>query len=157
MLRSDLGHVMRLAASALCLAFMVLGGCDPMYGLSSDANLSGPVNPSCIDEAVRSVDGLGEVRHEQTQNDTYELLPHPGPDPHRTDYWFYGPNGHNAVMVSQGKDRWDYSNGRQGIGVKIPAEELDKFAPLMATVNQAIEKRCGIPLSKLLKVHRSGA
>ena len=139
------------------IAIVLLGtsACDRISGVRTDAKLTEKADVQCIDRTLRGVEGVGEVIHHTDRNESYGILPHRGKIVSIIDQWTYGANQNAAVEVADdGVDRY-YFNGMQKMGEPWPAAQLDAFVPLMRRVNDAIEKRCGIPLSRTGRTSRN--
>ena len=133
----------------VCAAAAAISACDPIYGLRTDAELAQPPDTVCIDQAVREVQGAGEVVHTTKQAANYQLLPYRGTVTTVTDIWQYGP-GQKAIIQVQGDgERWQYRNGLERMGSPLTTRELDAFAPLMARMNAALESHCGLTVGRV--------
>ena len=138
-----------LSRAVPAASFLLLAGCDAFYGAESRATLTGPVDIGCVNAALASVPGAGQTTYHREEDRSTELLPK-----HRkvlivSHAWTYGEGGGDILQINQTPDGWEYRNARSRINVRVPREEIQRFLPLMRTVNRMLQSRCGLPVGSL--------
>jgi hypothetical protein len=130
------------------VAAAFLSGCDPMYGVQTSLDLRGPFDAACVDRAIKSTAGVGNVEFQRKQFDNMEIAPHWGRLVETVTYWSYGSNGEHAIFqVHESRENSEVENGMTSLGQKISAERINTYVPLMQSIDKNVERMCGIPLS----------
>jgi hypothetical protein len=138
-----------LSRVVACASFLLLAACDAFYGAESTATFAGPVDIGCVNAALASVPGTGQTTYRRDEDRSTELLPK-----HRkvlivSHAWTYGEGGADILQINQTPDSWEYRNARSRINVRVTHEEIERFLPLMRTVNGVVQARCGLPVANL--------
>ncbi|MFE9082903.1 hypothetical protein ACQKKG_12230 [Brevundimonas sp. NPDC003935] len=118
----------------ICVAALLVSGCDPIYGVESRATLSGPVDARCINAALASVVGAGRVACERSESRSTEIYPKQREVLTVMHVWSYGEGGSDILQINQTPDGWDYRNARSRMGSAVTDEEIARFQPLMLAV-----------------------
>jgi len=145
---------MKLTRAVLALCILV-AGCDRISGVSTEADLMSEVNYRCVDRAIRSVSGVGEVTRHEDEDKSFQIMPYRGEVIYNRHLWQYGPDQTAALQVTDDGQKRSYTNGMMKMGEPWPASRLDAFIPLMKRVNAAVEYDCGLPVSVNGKITRN--
>jgi hypothetical protein len=132
-----------------------VAGCDRISGVSTDAELTTMVDYECVDRAIRSVNGVGEVARHEDQNKSFQITPYRGEVIYKIHLWQYGPDQTAALQLTDDGQKRSYTNGMRKMGEPWPASRLDAFTLLMKRVNAAVEHDCGLPVSVNGKIMRN--
>lgn len=135
---------------------ILLAGCDPFYGVESGTTVKGPLDVQCISAALASVPETGHLTYQRSESHSTELLPKQRKVDTVMHVWAYGEHGTDVLQVNETPDGWEYRNARSRMGVAVPRDEMARFLPLMRKVNQAMQSRCGVPVSHLKAVPVGG-
>lgn len=137
-----------IVAIGLAAVSLTLASCESFYGLSTWTELPAQPDVACVDTALRGVEGLTRVDHQQGEHSTREVFPHPGMTRIVSDVWVYeaGPTGGLLQILNSG-GYVTYQNGRTQMNARFPPGDLEAYAPVMARVNEAMQRSCGIDLS----------
>lgn len=142
-----------VASTAAALCALLLSACDPIYGIATNVTLHKEADIACIDSTLKDMSvEIGYVEHRHMMSSKFEVLPHWGQVTTSTDYWLYR-NG-AILQIDQDNEGSHYRNGLERIGARIPDNEIDAYAPIMAQVNARIEARCEVPLKTDGRVRR---
>jgi len=132
---------------AILVLCILLAGCDRISGVSTDAALTTMVDYECVDQAIRSVNGVAEVVRHEDQDKSFQISPYRGEVISKRYLWLYGPDQTAALQLTDDGQKRSYTNGMKKLGEPWPASRLEAFIPLMNRVNAAVEHDCGLPIS----------
>ena len=133
-------------------ACFYLNGCDKISGISSDAELTNPVNIQCIDGTLKTIKEVGDVEFSKNKSTTYLFLPNEGETVTYSYVWFYWKDKKASLQIFQevntksNTQHWAFTNGMTKMGEPYPNSEINKFASVLYNVNNKIEENCGLPL-----------
>jgi hypothetical protein len=125
----------------------LLSSCDPGVHLAWQDSFSGPIDRGCVQKAVKSVAGKISVS-------TYVSDGAPFPKGITVyQIWYEQPFNDKLVNASSGyrieiapmpDGSTGFYHGWGKLGTEIPSQERDYVVPVMAKVNTAIAKLCGV-------------
>lgn len=153
----------RKTMAAVSAMFSIVGlaaltGCDTIYGLSTHAQLAQPPVTACVDTALRSVEGVSDVRYSTSETRSRTIFG--GVILTVSDVWTYGtPSGDWAVLqiITETGARGESAAYINGIGVmnaRVPEAELDAYRPVMDRVNAAMSRSCGLHVEEAGRITR---
>lgn len=128
---------------------LLLGACDRIYGVASQATLDGPVDTSCVSAALASIREAGHVTYMRDESNSVEFLPKQRKVRTIMHVWLYGEAQNSVLQINQTTDGWDFTNTQSRIGEAVPQTEIDRFIPVMRKVNRALQDQCGLPVANL--------
>ena len=149
------GRGLAVCQHAVGLVLLTFAACDPIHGLRTDVDLSGPADAACVDRSLRQVAGAGDVLHSTDRSSSFQAVPYRGTIVTTSDVWQYGANHLAVVQLLDDGERRSAFNGLQKLGGPFPASELDAFAPLMARVDAALERDCRLPMASVGRTTRN--
>jgi len=127
-------------------ALAILPGCDLLYGIRRTAPVNEAPSFACIEAAIRSVEGIDQVRHEVREGGrplTFTGIQKPD----EVHYFFYGSGEVGATLMISidyaGDVTFDQSLCR--VNHPVPQEQIDAVRPLMIRIEHAIQEQCGLP------------
>jgi hypothetical protein len=136
------------------LLLLLVAGCTPeRYGVWTSATVPRPLDVSCVDAAVRGVEGAGVVRHDVHEDTAFGLAPRWGRKEIRSDVWAYA-GGLQLQIIRETPGETTYSNSLDAPD-PVPEHRLAVHEALLWRVNDAVERQCGPPLRTLLVVERN--
>lgn len=130
-------------------ALLLLSGCDTIYGIGSQAELTAKPDIHCVDTALRRLPGVEVVHFEPAD-------PNLSPSEDRFDaIWLYKTRGGEAQL----QIHWDrqekfYRNGDQIMGRQVPVSEMDAIEPSLRAVDTALFATCHLQSTAPLKLVR---
>jgi hypothetical protein len=141
----------------LPLVLLALGatGCDRISGLRTEAELQALPNIECISRSIRQARGVGEVSYRDDRHESFQITPYRGKVITVSHQWSYGSGEQATVQVLDDGLQRSYFNGMQKMGEPYSPGELDRFSPLMARVNAALERDCGLPIAAKGRISRN--
>jgi TonB family protein len=150
----DEGGMMKHRLPLMLLALSATG-CDRISGLRTDAELEAPADIECINRSIRRIPGVDEVSYQDERHESFGITPYRGKIITVSHHWSYGLGEQATVQVLDDGLRRSYFNGMQKMGEPYPPGDLDRFLPLMARVNAALEKDCGLPIRAKGRISRN--
>ncbi len=136
----------RFFVAALALLGALAGCIDQIYGIRRAAEVSEQPSLECIEAAIRSVDGIEDVRHEARQGGRTLTLT--GLRPGDELYYFAytsGEVGATLLVTIDHEGNVTLDQHKVSVNRPVPREELEAVRPLMIRIEAAIEERCGVP------------
>jgi len=127
------------------LSTMRFKACDYAHGIRRMAMLTEFPSKACIESAIRSVDGIEDVRYQESQGSLPLTLT--GIKPRDNVYHFiYSVNGIGAAMsiITNYKGEIQYSQNHMAMNSTPPQQDVDRIRSIMVQIEHALETRCGV-------------
>ena len=123
---------------------LVLGGCDPVYGVERDSYLWTAPKLDCVQRAIEVTNGVATVSmHERHRG---KGLFHPTPWIY--DYVYSGPPGSGVFgslqVIKTYDGKFSYHNASMRLHAPPPQADIDNVRPVMRAIEKNLASRCGI-------------
>jgi hypothetical protein len=121
---------------------LVLGGCDPLYGVMRATPLFAPPELACVQRAIELTDGVATVTY-RARHEGKGLF---HPTPWVYDYIYSGPGGvwGSLQLIKTYDGRFSYRNSYLTLHQPPPQSSIDATRPVMRAIEKNIASRCGI-------------
>lgn len=125
-----------------CVSAAALAGCDPGVHVAWEKDFDQPIDPDCIESALRTV--APDVTRTSWVDPDRETLGFPAGTVvtqfNYSDPNFIGGYQLNVAPLANGKTHYEHEWGK--LGTDIPPEEAAKVLPLLNKANAAVARAC---------------
>ena len=135
----------RLSLSAL-FTMALLSGCDFIYGVRREAQLTERPNLGCVQHEIETTPGISDVRYRHYEGGTTLTLRSPATI--SDSYWYRGPSGSHVLGALQ--IEWTdpgtlvFTDSLEEMNRKPSQIDVTQSRPVMQLLEQRLESQCGI-------------
>lgn len=137
-------HYPRTWLCILVWACAPLQGCDPIYSVGVRANLSNPLEPQCIEDTLRKLEGIEQVTvHKSDPRKVWSLSKGVRTEQYPDQFLFKSREVGGTIVQHQDDDGYTILGaGTSWLGPKPPEDQMERALEFNARVGSQIAQAC---------------